>query len=132
MITGIGTDLCDTRRIAAALQRFGERFAQRILAEGEYRTWQRRQARHPERGVRYLATRFAAKEAFSKAVGLGLHTPMRWRWCEVTSLPSGAPQLRLHGDLQNWFERLGWQAHISLSDEGHYALAFCVVEATPS
>ena len=131
MIAGIGTDLCDTRRIAEVSQRFGDRFARRILAEGEYATWQRRSARHPERGVRYLATRFAAKEAFSKAIGLGLHDPMRWRWCEVITQPSGAPVLRLHADLQTWFATRGWRAHISLCDEGHYALAFCVVEATP-
>uniref|UniRef100_UPI003FA7A101 holo-ACP synthase n=1 Tax=Salmonella enterica TaxID=28901 RepID=UPI003FA7A101 len=71
MIQGIGTDLCDVRRIRASLERHGERFAQKVLSEAELATWRARSARWPERGVRYLATRFSAKEAFSKAVGLG-------------------------------------------------------------
>ena len=68
MIYGIGTDVCDVRRIAASLDRHGERFARRILSDAEFATWRQRTARWPERGVRYLATRFSAKEAFSKAV----------------------------------------------------------------
>ena len=69
MIYGIGTDICDIRRIAAALQRRGERFAHTVLGEAELAIYQQRSARWPERGVRYLATRFSAKEAFSKAIG---------------------------------------------------------------
>lgn len=129
MIVGIGTDICDVRRIAAALQRHGERFPRRVLADGELATWRSRSARWPERGVRFLATRFAAKEAFAKAVGLGLREPMRWRWCEVARLASGQPAIVLHGALRAWFDGRGWQAHLSLSDETDYAVAFCVVEA---
>ena len=67
MIYGIGTDICDIRRIRASLERHGERFAEKILSEAELATWRQRSARWPERGVRYLATRFSSKEAFSKA-----------------------------------------------------------------
>ena len=67
MIYGIGTDVCDVRRIRASVERHGERFAQKMLSEGELATWQMRSERWPERGMRYLATRFSAKEAFSKA-----------------------------------------------------------------
>ena len=81
MIYGIGTDICDVRRIQASLDRHGERFARRVLSDAELAVWQARTARWPERGVRYLATRFSAKEAFSKAVGLGMRMPMAWSRC---------------------------------------------------
>ena len=128
MVYGIGTDICDIRRISASLERRGERFAQKILAAGELATWQQRSARWPQRGLRFLATRFAAKEAFSKAIGLGMHEPMMWRRCEVVTLPGGAPGVRLHGALAAWFEQRWLRALLSLSDEGDYAVAMCVVE----
>ena len=83
MIYGIGTDVCDIRRIRAILERHGERFAQKILSDAELATWRTRGARWPDRGVSYLATRFSAKEAFSKAIGLGMRRPMTWRHCEI-------------------------------------------------
>ncbi len=128
MIYGIGTDICDIRRIRATLERHGERFAQRVLADGELAVWQRRTARWPDRGVRYLATRFSAKEAFSKAVGLGMRMPMTWRHCEVVNLSSGQPVIRLHGTLATWFDAQGLSAHITVTDEVDYAASFCVVE----
>ena len=130
MIYGIGTDICDVRRIQASLDRHGERFAQKILSEAELATWHQRTQRWPERGVRYLATRFSAKEAFSKAIGLGMRMPMTWRLCEVGKLPSGQPYIVLHGELKTWFEAKGLSAHISVTDETDYAASFCVVEIT--
>jgi holo-[acyl-carrier protein] synthase len=83
--------------------------------------------------VSYLATRFAAKEAFSKAIGMGMHIPMSWRACEVVKARSGKPELRLHGELGAWFTARGLRAHVSVSDESHYATAFVVVETnTPT
>ena len=131
MIYGIGTDVCDIRRIRAAFERRGERFAQRILSEAELEVWRRRSERWPERGLRYLATRFSAKEAFSKAIGLGMRMPMSWRLCEIRNRPGGAPVIVLHGGLKTWFEERGLVAHISVSDEGDYATSFCVVERRP-
>ncbi len=128
MIYGIGTDVCDVRRIRATLERHGERFARRILSEAEFATWQARSARWPERGVRYLATRFSAKEAFSKAIGLGMTMPMTWRLCEISNQPSGKPAIVLHGVLKDWFEARALSAHVSVSDETDYAASFCVVE----
>jgi holo-[acyl-carrier-protein] synthase len=128
MIYGIGTDICDVRRIQASLDRHGERFAQKILSEAELATWRARSQRWPERGVRYLATRFSAKEAFSKAIGLGMRMPMTWRLCEVGKLPSGQPHIVLHGGLKTWFEAKSLSAHISVTDETDYAASFCVVE----
>ena len=128
MIYGIGTDICDIRRIRASLEQRGERFAAKVLTTAELAQWQERSARWPERGVRYLATRFSAKEAFSKAIGLGMVMPMTWHACEVANLPSGQPTLVLHGALQAWFVQRRLSAHLSVSDESDYAASFCVVE----
>lgn len=128
MIYGIGTDICDVRRIRDSLARHGERFALKILSDAELATWRARSQRWPERGVRYLATRFSAKEAFSKAIGLGMRMPMTWRLCEIGNLPSGQPTIVLHGGLKTWFEARGLSAHISVTDESDYAASFCVVE----
>ena len=133
MIYGIGTDICDVRRIRASLERHGERFARKVLSDGELATWKARSVRWPERGVRYLATRFSAKEAFSKAIGLGMRMPMTWRLCEIDKLPAGhanagKPCIVLHGELKRWFDAQGLLAHISVTDETDYAASFCVVE----
>ncbi len=128
MIYGIGTDICDVRRIRASLARHGQRFAAKILSEAEFATWSARSARWPERGVRYLATRFSAKEAFSKAIGLGMRQPMNWRLCEIGKLASGKPVIVLHGALKEWFESRGLTAQVSVTDETDYAASFCVVE----
>jgi holo-[acyl-carrier protein] synthase len=128
MIYGIGTDICDIRRIRVSLEKHGERFAQKVLSDNEMQTYRARSERWPERGVRYVATRFSAKEAFSKAIGLGMRMPMTWRLCEVAKLPSGQPTIVLHGVLKAWFEDKGLTAHISVSDESDYATSYCVVE----
>src|SRR5215218_4699126 len=128
MIHGVGTDVCDLRRIRASLQRHGERFARKILSDSEMAVWKARSGRWPERGVRYLATRFSAKEAFSKAVGLGMRMPMTWRQCEVGKLASGKPVIVLHGELKAWCEARGLSAQVSVTDESDYAASFVIVE----
>jgi len=128
MIYGIGTDICDIRRMRQTLARHGERFAAKVLADAELAIWHARGERWPERGLRFLATRFSAKEAFSKAIGLGLRMPMTWRACEVANLASGQPVIVLHGALKEWFEVRGLRCHLSVTDESDYAASFCVVE----
>lgn len=128
MIYGIGTDVCDLRRIAAALSRRGDRFAEKVLGPHEIEVFRARRAKREARGVAYLATRFAAKEAFSKAIGLGMRLPMTWRDCEVVKAASGQPQIRLHGALSAWFTTHGLVAQVSVSDESDIATAFVVVE----
>ncbi len=130
MIYGIGTDICDIRRIRASLERHGERFAAKVLSDGEMKMYRARSQRWPERGIRFVATRFSAKEAFSKAVGLGMRMPMTWRHCEIGKLPSGQPTIILHGELKTWFEAKGLSAHITVTDEVDYAASFCVVETS--
>ncbi len=130
MVYGIGTDICDVRRIRASVERHGERFAEKVLSEGELAVFRRRSERWPDRGLRFLATRFSAKEAFSKAIGLGLRMPMTWRSCEIANLPSGQPVIVLHGELKTWFEAKGLRAQVSVTDETDYAASFVIVETS--
>jgi holo-[acyl-carrier protein] synthase len=128
MIYGIGTDICDIRRIGATLQRRGERFAEKVLGPSELRVFRDRRAKVEARGIAHLATRFSAKEAFSKAIGMGMHMPMTWRACEILNERSGKPFVRLHGELAAWFDERGLVANVTVSDESDYAVSFVVVE----
>ena len=128
MIYGIGTDICDVRRIRASVERHGDRFAKKILSDGEMKTFSERSVRWPDRGVSYLATRFSAKEAFSKAIGMGMRRPMTWRSCEIAKEASGKPCIVLHGALKEWFEARRLSAHVSVTDETDYAASFVVIE----
>jgi len=132
VIVGIGTDVCDIRRLSATLARRGQRFAEKVLGPAELQVYAARSARSELRGRAYLATRFSAKESFSKAIGLGMRMPMTWRACEVLNHPSGAPYIRLHGALADWFTQRGWLAHVTVTDETDYAATFVVVEARPA
>lgn len=131
-IYGIGTDLCDVRRIEATLARRGERFAEKVLGPAELAIFRARRARADARGLRFLATRFSAKEAFAKAVGLGIRSPMTWRACEIVNEASGKPVVRLSGALADWFAERGLTAHVSLTDESDYASSIVVVERLAS
>ncbi|PPE71295.1 holo-ACP synthase [Caldimonas thermodepolymerans] len=128
MIYGIGTDVCDIRRMRETWERRGERFALKVLGPHEIEVFRTRYAKVPARGIAYLATRFSAKEAFSKAIGLGMRMPMTWRACEVVKAPSGKPEIRLHGALAEWFAARRLRAHVSVTDESDYAASFVVVE----
>jgi holo-[acyl-carrier protein] synthase len=128
MIYGIGTDICDLRRLRATYARRGVRFAERVLGPHELGVFRDRLARVEARGISYLGTRFSAKEAFSKAIGLGLRLPMTWRDCEIVKAPSGKPEIRLHGALAEWFAARRLRAHVSVTDETDYAASFVVVE----
>jgi holo-[acyl-carrier protein] synthase len=128
MIYGIGTDICDSRRIAATLERRGERFAEKVLGPNEIVVFRYRRSKVEQRGIAYLATRFSAKEAFSKAIGLGIRSPMTWRACEIVNLPSGKPEIKLHGALAAWFAERRLTAHVTVTDETDYAASFVVVE----
>ena len=128
MIYGVGTDVCDVRRVRATLARRGDRFAEKVLGPDELKVFHARRAKVESRGVAFLATRFSAKEAFSKAIGMGMHMPMTWRDCEILNERSGKPYIRLHGALAAWFDARGFAAHVSVSDETDYVATFVVVE----
>ena len=128
MIYGIGTDIMKIDRIATALERHGDRFAKRILGEQELEKYHRRKAKVAARGLRFLATRFAAKEAFSKAIGLGIRMPMTWRSAQILNAPSGKPIVVTSGKLAEFMELNGLTAQVSITDEVEYAVAFVIVE----
>jgi holo-[acyl-carrier protein] synthase len=131
-VYGIGNDICDVRRIDLVLQKHGERFLQRILGPHERVIFQARKARSEARGVRFVATRFSAKEAFSKAIGLGLRMPMTWRDCEILNHPSGQPFVLLHRQLKTWCEVRHLQAQVTVSDETDYAISQVLVIQAPA
>jgi holo-[acyl-carrier protein] synthase len=119
MILGIGSDLCDIRRIENSLARFGERFTQRIFTEGE----QAKSDRRATRAASY-ARRFAAKEACSKALGTGIRSGVFWRDMEVVNLPSGRPTMRLTG---------GAAARLAeMLPPGHEAGRACLTDRRPA
>jgi len=128
VIYGIGTDLVEIGRIAAAFDRFGERFVDRILGPQEKLRYEARRARSASRGLAFLATRFAAKEAVSKAIGLGLRSPMTWRAVEIVNAPSGQPQVLAHGALAEFLQARRLRLSVSVTDEQTMAMAFVVAE----
>lgn len=128
MIYGIGTDIIQIARIEAALARNGERFAEKILGADELEKYYRRKEKVAARGIRFLATRFAAKEAFSKAIGLGLRMPMTWRAMQTLNAASGRPVVVTSGLLSEFMEKNGLTAQVSITDETEYAVAFVIVE----
>ncbi len=124
MILGVGTDLCDIGRIERALARFGDKFARRVLVASEFERFRRH--RKP---AAYLAKRFAAKEAFSKAMGTGIHFPVNWHNVWVENARSGKPSLKFSRPLAALLKRRGVaEVHVSLTDEIGMASAFVVLE----
>jgi holo-[acyl-carrier protein] synthase len=128
MIFGIGTDICDIRRMQAIVVRRGVGFARRVLGASEMVVFGERYAHAPTRGIAYLASRFSAKEAFAKALGLGMRWPMGLRACEILNGAQGQPTLVLHGELAAWFDARQLRGHVTLSDEADYAVSFVVIE----
>ncbi|MEQ8657885.1 MAG: holo-ACP synthase [Hyphomicrobiales bacterium] len=131
MIIGLGSDLCDIRRIEQTLERFGERFTQRVFTPLE----QAKSDRRKQRAASY-AKRFAAKEACAKALGTGLRHGVFWRDMGVENLRSGAPTMVLTGGAQDQLQRLVPEGlmpvvHLSITDDFPYAQAFVIIEALP-
>ncbi len=124
MIYGIGTDLASIKRIEDALFRFGDRFLHRILSEAEVAEYA-----YSAQPARFLAKRFAAKEAFSKAFGTGIGAEVGWHDVAVGHDARGKPIFKLSDSLAARAQQLGIRdSHISLSDESEHALAFVILE----
>ena len=129
-IYGIGTDIVQVSRVAAVMTRTGGRFAEKVLGPDELRVYHARQARSAARGLAFLATRFSAKEAFSKAIGLGMHWPMTWRALQTLNKPSGEPMVVASGELADWLDARGITACVTISDERDYAVSFVIAETS--
>jgi holo-[acyl-carrier protein] synthase len=124
MIFGIGTDIVAVKRMDAIHERFGGKFAERLLAPGEWGDYAR--ARDKDR---FLAKRFAAKEALSKAVGTGMRAPVSLSAISVVHDALGRPDFRYAPELEAWLRARGAAAaHLSISDEQDYVVAFVVIE----
>lgn len=124
MIYGVGTDVVEVQRIAKALARFGERFAQRILCPSELQRFKNHRQK-----ANYLAKRFAAKEAFTKALGTGIHAPANWHGVWVENLDSGKPVFDFSEPLKKLLKSKGvTRTHLSLSDERGVAVATVILE----
>ena len=125
MIIGIGTDIVEIARITRLLEQDLD-FAARILGPQEFAEFARRQAANRARGMRYVATRFAAKEAFGKALGTGIVAPMTLHDLQTLNLENGQPVLKTSGALVAVVKN--WRCHVSLSDEKNYAIATVILE----
>lgn len=128
MIVGIGTDLVELARIEKSLQRFGERFAKRVLVETELTEYRQAKAQ-----VAFLGKRFAAKEAISKVLGTGMRQGVSFSCISVKHTESGKPTVELSDAALKVAQDRGivsW--HLSISDENQYAVAFAVAEGEPS
>lgn len=131
MIFGVGTDTVEVARIEAAVARHGVRFAQRILGPRELIVHAARAARSQVRGTLFLATRFAAKEAISKALGLGMRHPMHWRAAQIVNAASGRPQVVADRELAEFLRQRRIRLHVSISDVENLALAYAIAETVP-
>jgi holo-[acyl-carrier protein] synthase len=131
VIYGIGTDIVQISRVEAALARSGERFAEKILGPEELVKYHARRAKNEVRGLRFLATRFSAKEAFSKAIGLGMRMPMTWRSAQMLNAPSGKPVIVCSGALEEFMREHRLSAQVTISDEADYGVAFVIVTQAP-
>ena len=124
MIVGIGTDVCSIERIRKSLDRFGDRLVRRILTPEE----RPRYARVKDKAG-HLAKRFAAKEAFSKAIGTGIHAPFTWHSITVSRDTKGKPGIEPSASMAKHLKKIGVSSyHISLTDDGDVAMAFVVLE----
>jgi len=131
MIVGIGNDIIDIRRVAKTLDKFGDRFVERIFTDVEIRKSERRH----ERAASY-AKRFAAKEACAKALGTGMGSGVFWRDMGVVNLASGKPTMALTGGAADYLARLlppdhRAEIHLTITDDFPLAQAFVIIEALP-
>jgi holo-[acyl-carrier protein] synthase len=124
MIVGSGVDLCEVSRIKTAIERYGNRFLDRVYTEREI-AYASRKANLYER----YAARFAAKEAGMKALGTGWHGGVRWRDFEVANLPSGRPTMKFHGKAAEYAKRLGVEnISLSITHTSVQAMAMIILE----
>jgi holo-[acyl-carrier protein] synthase len=132
LIVGLGSDLCNIERIQNSLDRFGDRFLNRVFTDVE----QAKARRRPFTAAGTLAKRFAAKEAFSKAVGTGFKRGVFMKDIGIANLPSGAPTLQLTGGAAERLDALtpaghAMRVHLTMTDDHPWAQAFVILEAVP-
>ena len=132
MIHGIGSDIINIKRIESAYKKYGTRFLNRIYSSNELEYYKK--ILNPHKAINFLAKRFAAKEAFSKAFGTGIRGGISFKEIEVNNDALGKPLICLYGKtkqiVDGYFENKSYTIFVTLKDEDHYALAFVVIEYT--
>tara|TARA_B100001175_G_C19450912_1_gene611279 strand:- start:647 stop:1027 length:381 start_codon:yes stop_codon:yes gene_type:complete len=125
MIYGIGTDLVEVKRIKEAIERFGDAIAKKILNNAEYSIYSKTKVKE-----NFLAKRFAAKEAFAKALGTGFRGLVTLKSIEVINNSLGKPSIKMNSELQGLVDNLDIKScHLSISDEKNIAVAFVILES---
>lgn len=128
MIVGIGCDVVEQKRVTEALEKYGDRFVQRLLTASEIRIYEKRLALSRERGLSFLASRWAVKEAISKALGTGISGDVTFHAMTIMHTQSGAPMAVFSDALKERLQREGIFVHITITDEKTVAAAFAVAE----
>ena len=128
MISGIGCDVVELRRVADVYEKHGERFVHRILTTEELPLFNKRKALGEERLYAFLASRWAVKEAISKALGTGITAEVSFHAMEILHNASGAPMVLFKGELKDRLQEEGIFVHISITDERNVVVAFAVAE----
>ncbi len=127
-IAGIGIDLLNTSRIEQILMKYGERFAKRILGLQELDEFNNRKKRSFQRGINFLSSRFAAKEAFFKAINLKINIPITWHGVQILNTTTGSPTVVLSSNFSKWYNERYGSAHVSISDDFRLVIAYVVIE----
>jgi holo-[acyl-carrier protein] synthase len=130
MIFGVGTDIVAIARIQESIERLGDSFVHRILTPAERKVYLYRKEHSEKRGIQYLASRFAAKEAFSKACGTGIRDLVVWQNMQVLNDEWGAPQFSFFEGLHQRVSQQQWRVCVSLSDDHTHAIAYVLIEQT--
>lgn len=125
-ISGVGIDLLSVDRVRKLYQRYKEHFLVKMLGEKELCVFRKRFDANYERGIRFLATRIASKEAFSKAVCTGIRYPVTWKNIQIINSSNGKPGIILSFELDAWYRLIYRDAHISISDDSNLALAIVI------
>ncbi|AOE50393.1 holo-ACP synthase [Kangiella sediminilitoris] len=124
-IFGVGTDIVSLARIERSFQRHGDKFAERILSDIELNEYQQKKNKQA-----YLAKRFAAKEAISKALGTGMRKGIHFQQLVIVSSELGKPEVQLYGAAKDWASKQHINTiHLTISDERDFAVAFAVAES---
>ncbi|AGF48893.1 holo-ACP synthase [Candidatus Kinetoplastidibacterium galati] len=127
-IAGVGIDLLSVDRVRTLYQRYQKHFLKKMLGEEELYVFQKRLNSNYERGIRFLTTRIASKEAFSKAVDTGIRYPVTWKNVQIINSSKGSPKIILSSDLDLWYRSTYEDAYVSISDDINLALAIVITD----
>ncbi|AGF48193.1 holo-[acyl-carrier protein] synthase [Candidatus Kinetoplastibacterium oncopeltii TCC290E] len=127
-IAGVGIDLLSVDRVRKLYQKYEKHFLAKMLGKEELQIFQKRLDANYDRGIRFLATRIASKEAFSKAIYTGIRFPVTWKNIQIINSSEGSPRILLSYQLNDWYRSIYKDAYISISDDINLALAIVIIK----